>query len=282
MPRSPANKRGARGCAAWALIAAAALASLPAQAQRKPEAQLQLYERCMALARANPSQAYTQALDWRSHGGGYPAEHCEALALFELKNYDEAATRLHDVAEGTAAENPSQGVEAYDQAARAWFMANKPEKARAEYNAALKLSPKNVDMLIGRAQANGLAKDFWAALDDLNAALDIDPRRVDALTLRAATYRHVEAYDLGMQDANRAIALQPKFPDAYLERGTLYAVAGDYDDARKDWKTTIQLAPEGFLATQAQKNLAEVDRLSGGGAQPAAPSKPGAKPAPKP
>jgi tetratricopeptide (TPR) repeat protein len=240
---------------------------MPAAAQRKPVAppaaeMADLYEHCMSLAQTQPAQGLAEATRWRTVNGGYAAMHCEASALYNLKRYDEAARRFHEVAEGTTSEASDLRAEAYDQAAQAWLTDQKPQSARAEYDAALKLLPKNIDLLLGRAQAEGLAHDFWAALDDLNAALDIDPRRADALVLRAAAYRQVDATDLAMDDVTRAIALSPQFPDAYLERGTLMATKKDYAGARKDWNKVRDLAPNTFVAELADRNLAKLNELS--------------------
>ena len=256
------------------------------QPQAAPQSPLVLYERCMELAQSAPAQAYPQAFQWRtSGGGGFAAEHCEAVALFNLQQYEEAAKRFHEVAEGSTTETVSLRAQAYDQAARAWLLAQKPERARTEYDAGLKLAPKDVDLLIGRAQAEGSAHDYWAAIDDLNTALDLDGKRVDALVLRAAAYRHVDsgnAVDLALDDVTRAIGINPQFADAYLERGTLYAMKGNYDGARQDWTKTQQLAPDGFAARQAKANLTELDKLTGTppGAQPASSGTPTHAPSP--
>ncbi len=260
------------------ILAALALAPGTAAAQRKPAPAVTdpavAYDRCMQLADTRPVEAQRQAMEWRTKGGGYAAEHCEAAALLNLKQFDEAAKRFHDVAEGTTAENATLRAEAYDQAAEAWLMAQKPQNARAELDAGLKLTPKDVRLLIDRAQAEGLAHDFWAALDDLNAALDIEPNRVEALVLRAAAYRQVDAADLALDDIARAIALQPQFPDAYLERGTLRAMKGDYVGARDDWNRVKQLAPNSFASDLAQKDLAKLDAYLAKAPKPTQPAKP--------
>jgi tetratricopeptide (TPR) repeat protein len=141
-----------------------------------------------------------------------------------------------------------------------------------------------VNLLIGRAQAEGTAHDYWAAIDDLNAAIDVDPKRADALVLRAASYRHVDttgAVELALDDVTNAIAINPNFADAFLERGTLYAMRGDYDGARKDWDKAQQLAPESYVSQQAKSNLAQLQRLMSPTAQPASSPKPESG-APKP
>jgi len=255
------------------VLAALALALDPAAAQRKPGPPFdaEAYDRCMSLADTHPVEAQKLAMQARTSGGGYAAEHCEAVALLNLKQYDEAAKRFHDVAEGTTAEDVNLRAEAYDQAAEAWLLAQKPQNARSELDAALKLTPKDVRLLMDRAQAEGLSHDFWAAIDDLNAALDIEPGRVEALVLRAAAYRQLDATDLAADDVTRAISLQPQFPDAYLERGTLRAMKSDFDGARADWNRVKQLAPGSFSAGLAQQDLSKLDAYLAKNPKPAAP-----------
>lgn len=277
-PQHPVNSRAkVRVCAVGAVVLAAlTLARDPAAAQRKPGPPFdgEAYSRCMSLADTRPAEAQRMAMQARMSGGGYAAEHCEAAALLNLKQYEEAAKRFHDVAEGTTAEDVRLRAEAYDQAAEAWLLAQKPQNARAELDAGLKLTPKDTRLLMDRAQAEGLAHDFWAAIDDLNAALEIEPNRAEALVLRAAAYRQLDATDLAADDIARAIALQPEFPDAYLERGTLRAIKSDYEGARADWNRVKELAPGSFAANLAQQDLAKLNAYLAKNPNPAKPAKP--------
>ena len=71
-----------------AIPALALLAASPAAAQglglfdSSPD-QLKRYTDCMALARSEPVKALPVAEKWQASGGGLPARHCVALALFE-------------------------------------------------------------------------------------------------------------------------------------------------------------------------------------------------------
>ena len=275
-PLRPANRGSTSRLCAVGAVVLAALSLVPGatMAQRKPAAppfDAEAYSRCMGLADSHPVEAQKLAMQARTSGGGFAAEHCEAAALLNLKQYDEAAKRFHDVAEGTTAEDPGLRAEAYDQAAQAWLMAQKPQNARSELDAGLKLTPKDVRLRMDRAQAEGLSHDFWAAIDDLNATLDIDPNRVEALVLRAAAYRQLDATDLAADDVARAISMQPQFPDAYLERGTLRAIKGDFDGARADWNHVKELAPNTFSADLAQQDLAKLNAYLAKNPKPAKP-----------
>ena len=85
--------------AAWSLIA---LTGADVQAQEKVLTELpaaQAYEKCLGLARSDPAQGFEAAIDWRDTGGGMAAQHCTAVALAELGQFQEAATRLEQLAD---------------------------------------------------------------------------------------------------------------------------------------------------------------------------------------
>lgn len=240
----------------------------------KDTEEVMVYDRCKSLADSDAQKALASATQWRKTGGGYPAEHCEALALFNLGRYDEAAQRFHETATGAAGDAPALRADRFEQAGEAWMAANHYDKAKVEFDAALLLMPKDVEVLIDRAQANGLAQNYWAAIDDLNAALDIEPNRADALVLRASAYRRVEGYELALEDISRALKMDAQSADAYLERGDLLIAKGDAIGARQDWLKVIDLAPNSKVAEAAQQNLAQLDTVqkSAGTAAPDQPA----------
>ena len=51
---------------------------------------LRLYGECMALARKDPLKALPVAEKWHGEGGGLPARHCVATAMFEAGRYPQA------------------------------------------------------------------------------------------------------------------------------------------------------------------------------------------------
>jgi tetratricopeptide (TPR) repeat protein len=218
------------------------------------------YNRCFAQAHSAPQDALTAAEDWRRAGGGFPAEHCAAVALIGLKRYPEAATRLQEMAGAMMSEGPTLRAETLEQAGQAWLLADQARPAKAAFDAALQLEPDNVDFLIDRAQAYAQAGKFWNAIDDLNAALEISPNRADALIFRASAYRQVEnGIDLALADVDRALEFAPDAAPGYLERGNIRRLKGDIAGARDDWRKVEALAPASPAAVAAKDNLARLD-----------------------
>jgi tetratricopeptide (TPR) repeat protein len=280
--------RKAQRCSARLLPAALllALAATPARPEEKPPATgfklapptAQQYDECLALARKDPQRAYDRATAWRTTGGGFPADHCAAVALVELRKYPEAAQKLEGMAGAMMQVDPAMRAEALEQAGNAWLLANKPAAAKADFDAALTLKPKDVEILIDRAEASALDKKFFDAIDDLNRVLDISPKRVDALIYRASAYRQLGSLDLALDDATRALTLDPNALAGLLERGNIRRLKGDRDGAKSDWQRIVQLDAKSPEAKSARDNLARLAAEDAAQPGTGAAAKPSAKP----
>jgi tetratricopeptide (TPR) repeat protein len=263
-----------------------ALAAAPARPGEKSPALLKLapsaaqqYDECLALARKDPQRAYDRAMTWRNTGGGgFPADHCAAVALVELGKYTEGAQKLEGMAGAMMQADPGMRAEALEQAGNAWLLANKPVAAKADFDAALVLKPKDVEILIDRAEANALNGKFFDAIDDLNRVLDISPKRVDALIYRASAYRQLGSLDLALDDATRALTLDPNALAGLLERGNIRRLKGDRDGAKSDWQRIMQLDAKSPEAKAARDNLARLAAAGEAGPGTGAAAKPSAKP----
>jgi tetratricopeptide (TPR) repeat protein len=226
----------------------------PARADRDRD-----YADCLAQVEKDPAAAFETANSWAERGGGYPARHCGALALLKLGQYEQAAMRLEQLAGDMTRGEGGLSAEALAQAGQAWLMARKPERAFAAQSAALKLRPRDPDLLIDRAITLAEAKNYWEAIDDLNYAIQIAPRRADAYVLRASAYRYVDSLELASEDLAAALALEPKNLDALAERGIVKRLANDTSGARQDWLTVLRAAPDSPAAEVARDNLAKLD-----------------------
>jgi tetratricopeptide (TPR) repeat protein len=220
------------------------------------------YDACLAQAHHDPAAALKTAQTWREAGGGFPAEHCAAIALIGLQRYPDAAQRLENLASAMMTEPTALRGDALDQAGQAWLLADQPDRAKAAFDAALKFEPHNPEFLIDRSEALAAIGHYWDAIDDLNRALAVAPKNVDALIFRAAAYRHVggaDALQLAQADADRAVQLAPDSVPALLERGNICRLRGNATGAKIDWKRVIALAPQSQAARDAQYNLAHLD-----------------------
>jgi tetratricopeptide (TPR) repeat protein len=254
----------------WGTLAAA---EPPAQISvlRDASAEAATYERCLRLARQNPGEARNLAQSWHERGGAHPADHCVAVALFGLKQYKEAATRLEALAQAMTTAPAGLRAEVLDQAAQAWGLAGDAARAYAAAGAAVALQPNDPDLLIDRAQAAALLGYFDKAVEDLDHVLQADPSRADALIYRASANRALDRLDPALADVEKAIAGTPNSAAALLERGNIRRLKGDNEGARQDWERVGQLAP-GSQADMAAK--ANIEHLQSNGVfEPANPGR---------
>ncbi|HXP95871.1 MAG TPA: hypothetical protein VN809_04110 [Telmatospirillum sp.] len=216
------------------------------------------YKHCIALARQKPEEGWEEALAWTSLGGGEAARHCGAVALIGLRQFEEGASRLEDLAASSHADVKLRaGMLA--QAGQAWLLAKNPERANAAQTAALKLVPDAPDLLVDRSQSLAEAKNYKDALADLNRALLVAPNRVDALTFRAATKRFLDDRNGAEADIVQALKIDPLYQDAWLESGILKRLADDNGQARQAWLKVLEIAPSSPAADLARRNIELLD-----------------------
>jgi tetratricopeptide (TPR) repeat protein len=241
------------------LLVALLFLAAPAFAQPLPAVEAENYERCMTLARKDPSAGWETALQWQSRGGRHPAEHCAAVALIALGQYGEAGKRLEKLADEMRHSPPELVAEVLGQAGQAWLLEGDAPRAHAALTQALALTPNAPDLLVDRASASAAASDYAHAEEDLSKALALDRKRADALTYRASARRALGRLDPALADVDAALKLQPDSPDALLERGNILRMKGDAASARRDWVRVGLLAPDTPADAAAKANIERLE-----------------------
>lgn len=245
---------------AWGLVGAM-LAVTPAHAQgRYAEMPAgQAYQACLTGARRDPDAGFEAAIAWRDEGGGAPAQHCVALALFGLGQYQEAATRLEALAADMPTATTREQSAVLAQAGSVWLHAGDLTRAHTVLSQALEFDPTDPEVWIDRGDALARGGEYWDAVDDFSAALDRDPERLDALIFRAAAYRLLEVPDLARDDIARALVIDPDNPDALMELGAVQAGVGEFDAARESWLRVLSVAPGSRAGEAARAALQQMD-----------------------
>jgi tetratricopeptide (TPR) repeat protein len=245
--------------AAFLALALAPLAASATEHTLVPASPSAHYAQCLDAARRTPKDGLAAAQDWRDAGGGFPAAHCAAVALFGLKRYEDAAQAFEALAGAMMLRGPDLRAGALAQAGQAWLLAAKPDKARAAFDAALKYTPRDPELFIDRAQADAALGDYKTAVADLDGALALAPGRADALVLRASAYRRLGALGRAMKDVEAALEAAPRDAAGLLERGNIRRLQGDDQGARRDWQAVEAVAPGSAAAQSAKANLARFD-----------------------
>ncbi|MBL8709810.1 MAG: tetratricopeptide repeat protein [Rhodospirillaceae bacterium] len=219
----------------------------------------QQYAACMVLVDQDPAGALESAVEWEKRNGGDAAEHCQALALIGLNRYEDAGVLLERIAQTLPNVKAPLASEVFGQAAYAWMLAGKPERALHDLNEGLKLAPDSAELLLDRAGVYGESGMFFEALDDLNAAVDLLPDRADIYVYRASTYIALNELDLAADNLDKALSLAPDFPEALLQRGRLFSLQGEADAARRDFMRILEIAPQSAAAEASQRQLEKLD-----------------------
>jgi tetratricopeptide (TPR) repeat protein len=181
------------------------------------------FSQCLALIEQDPGRAYEEGMAWAAEGHALNAYRCAAMALIAQNRVDEGARRLESLA---LALNPAQTAmraELLSQAGNAWLLARQPAQARSAFTraiATLESDPSQLpDLLIDRARAYAMERDWRRAEEDLSRSLDIRPDAALALRLRAAARMHQSSFDLAEADALAATRLEPDVGDNFLVLG---------------------------------------------------------------
>ena len=220
------------------------------------------YAYCMQLTKQNAAAAQRLAEEWHTRGGAHPADHCAAVALFELGKYREAAIRLETLARAMIKAPASLRAEVLDQAGQAWLLAGDPEHAYASAREAVALQPADPELLFDRAEAAASAGYFDRAIEDLDVVLKADPTRADALIYRASAYRALDRLDAALADIDAALTGARNSAPALLERGNIRRLMGDVEGARRDWRRVGEIAPGTPADIAARANLEHLEQKS--------------------
>jgi len=237
---------------AFLLIAQdAAAAPAPAEPPRFAE--------CMDLATGDPARGQTNAIAWRSEGGGALARQCLGVSYANQQRWESAATAFADAAREAELGKQPKVAEYWVQSGNAWLAAGDAAKARAAFDAALATASLTGLALgeahLDRARALVLTGDGEAARGDIDKALLHAPADPLAWLLSATLARRANDLPRAARDIAEALKRAPDDASVQFEAGNIAAAAGDEANARTAWARAIELAPGGPLAESARKAL---------------------------
>ncbi|MBM3617996.1 MAG: hypothetical protein FJX23_05555 [Alphaproteobacteria bacterium] len=203
-------------------IASSAYASAPQQSLAEQ------YKSCTQLSALKPKETLERAQKWYAESGQLAAQHCMALAQFELQDYDGAASSLETI------------LMSVDQTQGALWFSMKKQAARAYLNS-------------GNGQpAERHLTDALRFASDKGMNSEMVPLLIDRANLYAAKNEHLRA----IQDLDHALTLQNTAP-VVLERAKVYLKMGDTKLAEQDIRAVLKADP---LNEQASRMLGDLER----------------------
>lgn len=206
------------------MVAALILPLVLAQTSTAPAGHAgERFARCLTLIETNPADAYEEGMAWAAEAQSVHAYRCAAMALIAQNRFEDGARRLQSLASAVAPENTAMRAELWSQAGNAWLLARQPGQARSNFTRAittLESTPEQLpDLLIDRARAYAMERDWRPAEEDLSRALDIRPNNALALRLRAAARMNQRSFELAQADALEAVRLEPSNEENTLVLG---------------------------------------------------------------
>jgi tetratricopeptide (TPR) repeat protein len=194
------------------IIAALILPFMIAQADA-PTSVAARFQQCVALIDADPARAYEEGMAWAAEAQSVHAYRCAAMALIAQNRHVEGARRLESLARAVNPEQTALRAELWSQAGNSWLLAREPGQARSAFTRAIvtiESDPAQLpDLLIDRARAYAMEREWRLAEEDLSRSLDIRPENALALRLRAAARMNQRSFELAQADALAAVRLEP-------------------------------------------------------------------------
>jgi lipoprotein NlpI len=127
--------------------------------------------------------------------------------------------------------------------AQAYLDLDDDDLALKDFDAALKLEPRQIDALLGRAQLHADAGQPQRAAADFDAALAVDAKNIAALHGRGLARIELMQTDLALRDFDAALAVDPKSPEVLVSRGLARVDRGDYAAALADFSAAHAADP---------------------------------------
>lgn len=181
------------------------------------------FSRCVALIDDDPAQAYEEGMAWAAEAQSLGGYRCAAMALIAQNRNEEGARRLESLASALNPEQIALRAELLSQAGNAWLLNRDPARARSAFTRAIvtiESDPVQLpDLLIDRARAYALERDWRRAEEDLSRSLDIRANNALALRLRATSRMQQNAFQLAEADALAATRLEPGNVENFLVLG---------------------------------------------------------------
>jgi len=118
--------------------------------------------------------------------------------------------------------------------ANLYVQLDQPEKALADFNAAVAIDPKNVKALIGRADENYGARRLAESLADYTRVIEVQPNNAEVFFKRGSVYFDMGDFAAAYRDYSVSLSLDPKQPDVLRNRALAAQRMGTTTDAAKD------------------------------------------------
>ena len=118
------------------------------------------------------------------------------------------------------------------------------EERRAQYDKAVELAPRDVDVRRTRGLFQLMQGDEDAAIADFDVAIEEKPDDIRLREVRGLALLMAKRPDEALETFDKALAIDPASADILFQRGRLFASQGDLPKALADLDAAIDAAPD--------------------------------------
>jgi tetratricopeptide (TPR) repeat protein len=130
--------------------------------------------------------------------------------------------------------------------------ADKPAKALALLERALRLDPDNIAALTAKADILHATGSTDQALDAADKVLEREPHFVVALATKGAELHTLGEHDKALEVLNEALRLNPSYPTALSAKGSVLHALGRHQEALETLEEALKLNPDDPVALGAK------------------------------
>mgnify|MGYP000186323873 FL=1 len=179
-------------------------------------------------------ESYTMGLNVAPHV--LPLRMARAKLYMQLGNKEMALVDYSDVLDWKADEQEALFMRAYIYTGQRLY-----RRARADYEALLKLNPAHEEARIGLVLLNEKDNRPREAMEQINAMVAAAPDHAILYAVRAGLEQTRKQYEAAEADFTKAISLEPKNIDYLLNRAALYIETKRKKEARADLDKAMEL-----------------------------------------
>ncbi len=185
----------------------------------------------------------------------------EAFELYQLAGQIEL-DREHYVEANEFLDNAvrlqSQSLQSRRLYARSLFATRNYRSAAIHAEAAARIAPDNVDVLVLQADIANQQGKTGSAIEFLKTAISIDSASPQLQYQIGRVYQDANLFDASREHLERAAAIRPNWAEPHVALGNLYSKRRLFDDAVASYEKAVELDPSG--ENRANLNVAFAER----------------------
>ena len=138
--------------------------------------------------------------------------------------------------------NPGS-LQAQSLYARSLFATRNYRSAAIHADAAAKIAPQNIDVLVLQADIANQQGKIGSAIEYLKTAISIDSASPELQYRIGRVYQDANLFDASQQHLERAAAIQPDWAAPHVALGNLFSKRRRFDDAVAAYEKAVELEP---------------------------------------